>query len=135
MSRPLEILYENTEINVKKETELVLAIANKLRGTYKAEDYQDVIIPMVIIRRFECALEETKDEVVRTYKANPKIAPKVLERKAGHSFYNISEFNFKNLQDQADDIKEIFQGSECIRMTGRVLIIRQLGFMKQIDKL
>ena len=37
---------------------MVLDIANKLRDTYKEEDYQEVIIPMGIIRRFECELAE-----------------------------------------------------------------------------
>ncbi|MBO0471034.1 SAM-dependent DNA methyltransferase [Enterococcus sp. DIV0242_7C1] len=135
MTKSVEILYENTEINVTKETNLVLAIANKLRGTYKAEDYQDVIIPMVIIRRFECALEDTKDEVVKTYEANPKIAPKVLERKSGHSFYNVSHFNLSNLQDQADDIKGNFKDYIKGFSANVKTIIEDLDFIKQIDKL
>lgn len=135
MNKKLEVFYENTEINVKKETELVLAIANKLRGTYKAEDYQDVIIPMVIIRRFECALEETKAKVLATYEKNPNIAPKILEREAGHSFYNISKYNLKNLQNEADAIKGNFK--EYIKgfSTNIRTIIEDLGFIKQIDKL
>ncbi|WP_426272270.1 type I restriction-modification system subunit M [Exiguobacterium sp. R-17] len=135
MNESLEVLYENTEINVTKETNLVLSIANKLRGTYKAEDYQDVIIPMVIIRRFECALEETKYEVVKTYETNPKIAPKVLERKAGHSFYNISRFNLNNLQDQADNVKDNFKEYINGFSINIKTIIEDLGFKKQIDKL
>ena len=31
------------------------------------DKYGDVIIPMTIIRRFECVLEETKDDVLATY--------------------------------------------------------------------
>lgn len=135
MTKPLEILYENTQINVTKETNLVLAIANKLRGTYKAEDYQDVIIPMVIIRRFECALEETKEEVLNTFEANPNIAPKILERKSGHSFYNTSRFNLKNLQDQSDDIKTNFKDYIKGFSSNIKTIIEDLDFMKQIDKL
>ena len=135
MTKPLEILYENTQINVTKETNLVLAIANKLRGTYKAEDYQDVIIPMVIIRRFECALEETKEEVLKIFEANPNIAPKILERKSGHSFYNTSRFNLKNLQDQSDDIKTNFKDYIKGFSSNVKTIIEDLDFMKQIDKL
>ena len=29
------------------------------------DKYSDVIIPMTIIRRFECVLEKTKDKVVK----------------------------------------------------------------------
>lgn len=51
---------DDEHIEITKEVNLVLSIANSLRGAYEAERYKDVIIPMVIIRRFECALEEKK---------------------------------------------------------------------------
>lgn len=54
--------------NVSKEVGIVMSIANTLRGPYKADKYKDVIIPMLIIRRIECALEKTKDAVVAEYK-------------------------------------------------------------------
>lgn len=52
---------DDTHIDVSSEVNLVLSIANSLRGAYEAERYKDVIIPMMIVRRFECALEKTKD--------------------------------------------------------------------------
>ena len=51
------------KIDVSKEVNLVLSIANMLRGPYKADDYKKVIIPMTIIRRLECALEKTKNDL------------------------------------------------------------------------
>ncbi|MBR6418250.1 MAG: hypothetical protein IKS36_05495, partial [Bacteroidales bacterium] len=44
------------------------SIPNKLRGSYMPDKYGDVIIPMTIIRRLECTLEETKWDMVETYK-------------------------------------------------------------------
>ena len=61
-----EVMFDDTSIDVSKEVGLVWSIANSLRGAYTSDKYKDVIIPMVIIRRFECALEETKDAVVAT---------------------------------------------------------------------
>ena len=58
-----EVMFDDTSIDVSKEVGLVWSIANSLRGAYTSDKYKDVIIPMVIIRRFECALEETKDAV------------------------------------------------------------------------
>ena len=66
-----EVMFDDTSIDVSKEVGLVWSIANSLRGAYTSDKYKDVIIPMVIIRRFECALEETKDAVVAKYKQNP----------------------------------------------------------------
>ena len=38
--------------------------ADILRGTYKAFQYGNVILPMTILRRLDCLLEQHKDEVV-----------------------------------------------------------------------
>ena len=59
-----EVMFDDTSIDVSKEVGLVWSIANSLRGAYTSDKYKDVIIPMVIIRRFECALKATKDAVV-----------------------------------------------------------------------
>lgn len=66
-----EYYRDETHIDVTKEVNLVLSIANSLRGAFEAEKYKDVIIPMVIIRRFECALEETKDKVISLFEQDP----------------------------------------------------------------
>ena len=48
-----EVMFDDTSIDVSKEVGLVWSIANSLRGAYTSDKYKDVIIPMVIIRRFE----------------------------------------------------------------------------------
>lgn len=63
-----EVMFDDTSIDVSKEVGLVWSIANSLRGAYTSDKYKDVIIPMVIIRRFECALEATKDAVVAKHR-------------------------------------------------------------------
>ena len=68
-----EVMFDDTSIDVSKEVGLVWSIANSLRGAYTSDKYKDVIIPMVIIRRFECALEATKDAVVAKHKQNPNL--------------------------------------------------------------
>ena len=56
------------------------------------DKYGDVIIPMVILRRFECALEATKNDVIKQYEDFPVIAPKVLYKKSGFQFYNVEVY-------------------------------------------
>ena len=68
-----KVMFDDTSIDVSKEVALVWSIANSLRGAYTSDKYKEVIIPMVIIRRFECALEETKNEVIAKHKANPSL--------------------------------------------------------------
>lgn len=51
------------KLNVQEQVKLILDIANILRGPFKEDEYQKIIIPMTICRRFECMLEETRDDV------------------------------------------------------------------------
>ena len=65
----IDAMWDDSPIDVSTEVNFIWSIANKLRGTYQSDKYKDVIIPMVIIRRFECALEPTEDKVVAQFKA------------------------------------------------------------------
>jgi type I restriction enzyme M protein len=42
----------------------IWAIADLLRGSYKAHDYGDVILPLVVLRRLDQALVDTKPAVL-----------------------------------------------------------------------
>lgn len=54
-------------MDISKEVNFIWNIADKLRGAYTSDKYKDVIIPMVILRRFECALAGTKNKVLEKY--------------------------------------------------------------------
>jgi hypothetical protein len=43
---------------------LIWKIADLLRGPYQPNQYGDVILPFTILRRLDCILEPTKDEVL-----------------------------------------------------------------------
>jgi type I restriction enzyme M protein len=43
---------------------LIWNIANLLRGPYQPNQYGDVILPFTILRRLDCILEPTKNEVL-----------------------------------------------------------------------
>ena len=99
-----EVMFDDTSIDVSKEVGLVWSIANSLRGAYTSDKYKDVIIPMVIIRRFECALEATKDAVVAKHKQNPNLPAALLCQVSKYPFYNYSEYTLKRLLDDSDNI-------------------------------
>ena len=44
-------------------------IANLLRGPYRPPQYRLVMLPIIVLRRFDCVLEPTKDSwtAARTY--------------------------------------------------------------------
>lgn len=66
----IDTMWDDSPIDVTQEANFIWSIANKLRGSYMPDKYGDVIIPMTIIRRLECALESTKPKVIEAYKAN-----------------------------------------------------------------
>ena len=68
----IDAMWDDSPVDVSTEVNFIWSIANKLRGTYQSDKYKDVIIPMVIIRRFECALAPTKQKVVDQFRANPR---------------------------------------------------------------
>lgn len=101
-----QVMMDDNTIDASKEIKMVLSIANTLRGPYRAENYKDVIIPMIILRRLECALAKTKKAVVAAYKKNPKAPAQLLCKKSGYQFYNTCEFDLANLLTKAPAIVE-----------------------------
>ena len=59
-NKVIDAAFDDSPVDVSTEVNFIWSIANTLRGPYKSDKYKDVIIPMVIIRRFECALAGTK---------------------------------------------------------------------------
>ncbi len=135
----IDTMWDDSPIDVSTEVNFIWSIANKLRGTYQSDKYKDVIIPMVIIRRFECALAPTKQKVVEMYKANPKYPAKAMYRISGFQFYNTSEFDLAELVNDADYLAENFKAYlQSFSPNVQEIIVsaeKGLDFYKQIDKM
>lgn len=102
--------------NVKEKADLIWAIADKLTGVYKPHEYGNVILPLTVIRRFDCVLSGTKKEVAEAvneapavYRVNAKMMDKRLCKVSGHSFYNTSPYTFETLLDDPDNIAANFR--------------------------
>lgn len=126
---------DKKHIDISKEVNLVLSIANSLRGAYEAERYKDVIIPMVIIRRLECALEETKEAVINYFEKNPNQPKAFYEKKAGYPFYNTSKYDLKKLLDDSDNIASNFKSYVDGFSLNVKEILNNLDIKIQIDKM
>ncbi|WP_406029685.1 N-6 DNA methylase [Succinivibrio sp.] len=106
--KELDVLWDDNPVDITEEANFIWSIANKLRGTYMPDKYGDVIIPMTIIRRLECALASTKDKVVSEFKSDPNTPERVLCKHSGFEFYNTSEFTLKELCNDPDHIESNF---------------------------
>ena len=135
----IDAMWDDSPIDVSTEVNFIWSIANKLRGTYQSDKYKDVIIPMVIIRRFECALEPTKQKVVDTFKANPNYPVKAMYRISGFQFYNTSEFSLAELINDADNLAANFKAYlQSFSPNVQEIIVsaeKGLDFYKEIDKM
>lgn len=98
--------------NVNEKAALIWAIADKLTGVYKPHEYGEVILPLTVIRRFDCILSDTKAAVLKKYEEVKNLPMKdVLLRNAtgGKAFYNTSKYTFERLLDDPDNIEENFR--------------------------
>ena len=108
-NKQLDVMWDDNPVDVSSEVNFIWSIANKLRGTYQSDKYKNVIIPMTIIRRFECALEETKTQVVKQFRKDPGYPAKAMCRISGHQFYNTSEYSLAELLNDADHLAPNFK--------------------------
>lgn len=103
-----EAMTDDVSIDITQEANFIWSIANKLRGVYMPDKYGDVIIPMTVIRRFECVLEKTKDAVVEKYNDNKSYPEPAMYRISGKPFFNTSRFTLKELCNDPDNIQSNF---------------------------
>ncbi len=60
-------LHKQTAVNIQEKSNLIWAIADKIREYYKPHEYGKVILPMTVIKRFNDILEPTKEKVLEVY--------------------------------------------------------------------
>lgn len=89
--------------NFNEQVSFIWKIAELLRGPYRPEKYGDVILPLAVLRRFDCLLENTKEDVLE--KAKTTDIEIILNKTAGYSFSNKSLFDFEKLTDDPDNIR------------------------------
>lgn len=107
--KQIDTNWEEKPVDITSEANFIWGIANKLRGAYMPDKYGDVIIPMTIIRRFECALAPTKDKVLKAYGSMSDYPAIAMYKITGFQFYNTSRFDLAELCNDPDNIAENFK--------------------------
>ena len=98
--------------NVNEKANLIWAIADKLTGVYKPHEYGKVILPLTVIRRFDCILADTKEAVLEKHNSmapNLPMREVFLKKASGYEFYNTSKYTFETLLDAPDSIEANFR--------------------------
>ncbi|KAA9022926.1 type I restriction-modification system subunit M [Niallia endozanthoxylica] len=126
-------------INFQDKVSFIWSIAEVLRGPYKPEDYGKVILPLAVLRRFDCVLESTKEDVLKNFEKFKAMSEEarepILNRIAKQNFHNTSNYNFINLltdsDNIADNLRDYING---FSKTARD-IMDYFDFERQIEKL
>jgi len=125
--------------NVKESANFIWSIADLLRGDYKQSDYGKVVLPLTVLRRLDCVLQDSKSDVLKKFEQvksmNIQNLDPILNKVAGYNFHNSSLFDFDKLiadpNNIAANLRNYINGfSEEARE-----IIEQFEFDNQITKL
>src|ERR1700730_9566480 len=126
-------------------SEKIWAVANKLRGPYRPPRYRRVMLPMIVLRRLDCVLEPTKDEVIKQFgalkkkglsdAAVEKALAKIASKDRHQPLYNVSPYTFKKLLGDANGLAKNLTAyikgfSPKVRE-----IFEKFEFEKEIEKL
>ena len=116
----------------------IWAVADLLRGDYKQSDYGKVILPFTVLRRLDCVLAPTKDQVLAELAAKQKLgvnpAP-FLQRITGLAFHNQSPLDLKKLLgDPGNVAQNLFSYIQGFSAEVRD-IFEHFEFQPQIERL
>jgi type I restriction enzyme M protein len=115
-----------------------------LRDVYVRGKYRDVILPMFVLRRLDCLLEETKEAVLEEVKFQKDNGFTELEAggltdASGYVFYNTSPFTLKKLVETAANNKQILEANVKTYLNGFSdnvkEIINNFNLQEQIQKM
>ena len=90
-------------------TSFIWGVADLIRDTFKRGKYQDVILPLTVLRRLDCVLAPTKPKVLETqarFKGRIDNLDPLLQRASGFAFYNTSRYDFERLLADAPHIAQ-----------------------------
>ena len=126
-------------INFQDKVNFIWSIAELLRGPYKKEQYGDVILPMAVLRRFDCVLAPTKQEVLEKYESLKELGLQnmdpILNRITKQGFNNTSKYDFEKLLADPDNIANNLRDYINGFSKNAREILEHFDFDKQITKL
>ena len=103
---PVKMAAMNTSHDLSN---FIWSIADLLRGPYRPPQYERVMLPLVVLRRFDCVLEPTKQAVLEKFaklgnKHHSEALDGVLNQVSGQRFHNHSPLTFERLLGDSDNV-------------------------------
>lgn len=126
--------------DVTSKVNLVKSIANKTRGPYTPEKYGNVIIPMAIIRRFDCILADKNgaiEKILETASKIKSVTPEQLEelvkRQCNVPFYNAKCVSLEQLVGDSDNLNSNFLEFIKAYSPSVQKILQDLKFKEEVE--
>ncbi len=127
---------ESEKIN--NHAAFIWSVADLLRGVYKQSEYGRVILPLTVLRRLDCVLEPTKEEVLAAVGRLPDTLQNrdpLLAKFAGQSFFNTSRHTFATLLGDPDNVAGNLRNYIAGFSESARDIVNKFNFDVQIDRL
>ena len=125
--------------NFSEKASFIWSVADLLRGPYRPNQYKDVMLPLTVLRRLDCVLKPTKDEVLEVEKQWAGKGKGILEAKltrvAGAPFYNTSRYTFEKLKGDPDNIAANLTAYIKGFSAHALGVLEHFGFEEQIAEL
>ncbi|MEU6990593.1 class I SAM-dependent DNA methyltransferase [Streptomyces sp. NPDC046465] len=113
----------------------VWSIADQLRGVYRPHQYGGIILPFTILRRLDCLLEPTRDDVRALSERFDGGALDVqVKRKTGLTFYNTSQYDFARLLEDPEGLRANLI-DYISHFSGNIDVFERFGFEAEINRL
>ncbi|CAN5704244.1 class I SAM-dependent DNA methyltransferase [soil metagenome] len=124
----------------KNQASLIWNIADILRGGWKQYEYQNVILPLVVLKRIDSVLSPNKQKVIQTTtqmadKVSDSGLDKFLKSASGHKFYNNSPYDFQKLLEDPENVHANFINYLEGFSPNIQDIVQKFGFDEQLKKL
>jgi type I restriction enzyme M protein len=117
---------------------LIWSVADILRGDFKPHEYGQIVLPFVVLRRLECALEATKQKVISrasSLEGKIKDLETILNKESGHNFYNTSPLTLSKLLQDPDKIGANLNNYIRAFSPSASEVLDKYGFPEKIKKL
>jgi type I restriction enzyme M protein len=135
---PAKVSYMSQPKGFQDKVSLIWAIADILRGDFKPHEYGQTILPFVVLRRLECALEETKDRVIskaQSLEGKIQDPDAILNKESGHSFYNVSPLSLSKILQDPNNVATNLNSYIQAFSPSASEVIEKFGFTAKITKL
>ncbi len=123
---------------INNHAAFIWSVADLLRGVYKPSEYGRVILPLTVLRRLDCVLEPTKEEVLAAVGRLPDTLQNrdpLLAKFAGQSFFNTSRHTFATLLGDPDNVAANLRNYIAGFSESARDIVDKFNFEVQIDRL